>query len=287
MSPLTNSTGYRGDPTVIWVPELQAYLGAHTDGSDSGTTAGVTLYESPRLEDLFQSTTRYTVPASGGGAEAPGLIEWTDPATGVTSLYIGYQDQNNVHQAVMNTHVTDPFCQKTANCWTQMTLIKAANALPSRDWAYFIHGGQLWTVYENNLNGYGGVNVQLLINPNNIDTTRAAVQISSAIPPNGSGNNKAQARIWEFRHNEMNGTNEAPVAFSHVDANGKLLTFITYSANSYRFGDYDMGLLTFAGGANDPLDVASQWTKSQNPIFQALNYSTTVGAQEWVLQRWQ
>ena len=290
---VTNS-GDRGDPTVIWVPELKMYLGARTDGPLNGSN-GITLYGSNRLEDLFTVPT-YTIsipiPKAGAGAEAPGLLEWQSSADNNPHLYIGYKDQNNNHQVVVDNSVTDPFCQTTSNCWSPMSLIANPDkttfttnpyAFVGRDWSYFVHGGTLWAFFEYGPGSTpGGVWVQELIDPMNVNYNQPAVQISQAIPPDGSGNNLQNARIWEFRHNAGDGTNEAPVAFSHTDSQGKLLTFVTYSANGYSFGDYDMGLLTFTGAASDRLDNKANWFKSQNPIFQALNYSTTVGDQEWV-----
>ena len=284
------NAGYQGDPTVIWLPELKSYLGARTDGPQNGTS-GLTLFGSKRLEDLFLMP-RYTIPLAAAGAEAPGLLEWRSPADGKVHLYIDYRDRNDKHQVLANVDVADPFCVRTANCWSIQAV--KANPDPSgyptnpyafkgRDWSYFSHDDKLWTFYEYQTPGNpSGVWVQQLIDPVNVNYMQPAVQISEAIPPNGSGDNKAEARLWEFRHNHQGGTNEAPVAFSHRRVHGNLSTFVTYSANSYRYGDYDMGLLTFQGTADDRLDDPAKWVKSEYPIFQARDYSTTPGAREWV-----
>ena len=300
---LTNSEGSGGDPTAIWEPGAQVYLGARTDNNGNGANNGVTLWRSTRIEGLFVSPDRYTItPIQAGttntvltitGAEAPALIEWNN------HLYLDYRDNSGLpdnHQVLVNADPTDPFCEKQGgNCWTQMA--DAPRQLPGRDWSYLVHGGNLWCFYNDQVGDVmDGIWVVQMMDPKTPSGT--AVQISEGINPNlpqSTPNYTAQSRDFEFRHNAgapstppspntQGGTNEAPQGFTYTGSNKTETTFVTYSANSYKFGDYSMGLLTFSGTATDDLNDASKWTKSQQPFLQASNYSLSdpVGTQYWV-----
>jgi GH43 family beta-xylosidase len=208
----------------------------------------LSIYQTPKITELSTATvtTIYTPPT--GTAYSKEL--WAPEIhylQGKWYVYFAADDGDNKNHRMYV--IENAAATPTAGTWT----FKGKIADPTDKWAIdgsvFDYNGQLyfiWSGWEGDTNIQQNIYVAKMSNPWTIEGNR--VLISSP------------TYNWE-KVGAPPAVNEGPEAIKNPA--GQL--FLTYSASGCWTDDYALGLLTLKAGG-DPL-VASDWSKSPNPVF--------------------